>query len=1303
MMSRPTWPPSASDAAVLRSQNGSEACSGWGNGRTLRGARLGGEKRMPRGNDRVTMTRTETNLLHGRGTGAERDAQAIPQRLGRFTIVGRLGRGAVGEVFEAAPPEAGDPAVAVKAVLGMSPDALVRFKREFRALAEVRHRNVIQLLELTFEGNRLFFSMELIRGESFVEHLCGPPRDGARTTHDPARDFGQVRDAMRQLAEGVQAIHEAGFLHRDLKPSNVMVERGGRVVILDFGLVRDIDAGEGVGMTADGVVLGTPLFMSPEQAAGDRIGRSSDWYTVGEMLFQALTGQPPYAGMGLLALLAAKKDAVPPRPRTLNPRVPEDLDALCMDLLLRDPAARPEGPTILKRLGSDAATVAEDGSGELFLGRDDEFSKLQVAYEATRAGRPVVVLVEGVSGIGKSALVQRFLRRSAREGAVVLDGKCSERESIPYKALDSVIDRLTGVLRAMETAAEVKAVLPRHVGAIARLFPVLLSVPAIALAPLYRTVDVMPHEARRRGIGALRELFGRLADERPLILHVDDLQWSDLDSLVVLETLLRDTDAPPMLLVCSFREGAPEQVSILGRFIADLHAAEPALDLRALRVGPMNLEDATGLALRLLGDGHGPVQTLAETVARESEGSPFFVAQLVRHAMRREVIGEHDSSTEVSLDDVIRARLSMLSATARRLLAVIAVSGGLLPLGVAMHVATDGGLTSSSLAVLAELRGESLVRTNGRSDDDAIEIYHDRIREAVLRGLDADERASLHLAVGHALAATDDCDAADLSHHFREAGETELAAHHTIRAADEAAEALAFDRAAELYEVALTLGVPAEERAELQQRQGRALASAGRQYESAKVLLEAAQVVSAQARPALLQTAAELLLTSGHSTEGREVLRRVLASFSMRLPKTRGRALASLLANRAALGLRGLEASRKPSAELDPVTSGKLDACWTAARGLVYTDGLVAADFHARHLRLALKSGDGVRISRALGFEAHLLASLKGEPGRSRCFELVDQADTLAETTHSEYARGMASQARGHVHLMFGDWAQSRTYLDEAVATFRERCTGAAQEIGYCEIHAALCEQLMGNIRALAPRAQTLLRESTRRAHPYSQGYARGMLGHFIYLADGRVEEARELLDLYRDELPVGFQAHILNFVDTRSALLRYEGKIDDAWALQCERRSEIESFDMLRAPFPKGAHLWTLTQNALAMAPRSKDARPFLAVAEQAARKLTKLGLRHAEGFGHLGVASVLAWGEHHDGALASLREAQARFDAGGMQMYAALTQLRLARVVGGSEADALRARAAAYTDREQIKDPHKLFEMLAPGSAPC
>ncbi len=1247
-------------------------------------------------------TRTESDAVPSVRSEDE-ELDAIPTQLGRYTILSRVGRGAVGEVFEAEPPEPGASPVALKAIRGMSPDALYRFKREFRALADVQHRNVIRLHELMLQGSRLFFSMELIRGKSFTETLCGPARDGTRTVHDPARDYDAVRDAMRQLAEGVQAIHDAGFLHRDLKPSNVLVEDSGRVVILDFGLVRGIDAGDGVGVTADGAVLGTPLFMSPEQAAGNDVGPASDWYTVGEMLYQVLTGSPPYSGLGLLALLAAKKEEAPKLPAAHVTGVPPDLQSLCMDLLARDPSKRPSGDEVLARLGStERSEKSESREGPLFLGRETELRVLQRAFAATRTGRPVVVLLEGVSGIGKSALVEQFLRRVGREsGALVLSGKCSERESIPYKALDSVMDMLSAHLRAMTTAAEVQALLPRNVAALARLFPVLLSVPAVALAPLQTQIDMMPQEARRRGIESLRELLGRVADRRPLVLYIDDLQWSDVDSLVVLESVLHDTDAPPLLLVCSFRQAAPERTPILGRFVAELHRIDPALDLRSVRLGPMGLEEARGLALRMLGD--SPIhRTLAAEVAREAEGSPFFVAQLVRHAQRTQRGDLSATDSSVSLDDVIRHRLNLLSPGARRLLAVVSVAGGRMELGLATQLAEVDG---SSQDVLADLRAESLVRTEGTLDTDTIEIYHDRIRETVLRGLDSRDTSGLHLRIADALAVLDDPDAALLSHHYRRGGDTQKASRYTITAADVAAKALAFDRAAELYQAALDLGSLSDaEQPEVEERYAQALANAGRQYEAAKMFLTAADKVGAERQPPLLQAAAELLLTSGHSREGRVVLKQALAAHDVELPATRGRAIASLLSHRAALFFRGLKTPGAQSEKPVPApVLGRLDALWTAARGLIYIDGILGANFQARHLRLALKSGDTVHLARALGFEAHLTSSMKPISKRAHCFELVDRAAALATKAGSAFACGMAEQARGHVHLFLGEWQQACDALDEATKIFIEHTTGSAQEVGYCESHAALCLQFMGRARELAPRAAQLLRDSTQRSHPYAQGFARGILGHLVYLVDDRLDEAEEQLTLYREHSPVGFQAHIQNYVSQTTAMLRYAGDPDAAWRLVEARRPEIEGFDILRSPFPQAEFRFWIAQNALAMANRKRDERDsFLRIAGAHGRKLAStMPTLYQQAYGHLVLGSVHDQHGQDETAAEHFRQALDGFDAHEMGSLSAACCARLANLVGGTEADDLRSRTKAYVDAERVVAPQKLLEMIAPGSA--
>ena len=602
------------------------------------------------------------------------------------------------------------------------------------------------------------------------------------------------------------------------------------------------------------------------------------------------------------------------------------------------------------------------------------------------------------------------------------------------------------------------------------------------------------------------------------------------------------------------------------------------------------------------------------------------------------------------------------------------------------------------------MRAESLVRTDGTDDADSVEIYHDRIRETVLRDLDSRAARDLHLRLAHALLETAEPDPSDLSHHFRRAGEPELASKFTIAAADQAAEALAFDRAAELYRTALDLDtIENEQRADIEERCARALASAGRLYEAAKVFLSASDLLPDERRPPLLQAAAELLLTSGHSREGRVVLKQVLGAQGVDLPESRGRAIRSLLWNRAALAFKSLKVEGADASATESSVQAKLDALWTAARGLIYTDGLLGADFQAQHLRLSLKSRDPIHLARALGFEAHLASSMKPVSKREHCFGLLEHAESLADSASSPYAKGMVYQARGHVQLFLGEWRDALTSLDDGNRIFVEQTTGAAQEIGFCEAHAALCLQFMGRAQELAPRAHDLLRASTQHAHPYSQGFARGLLGHLVYLGADRAEDAEEQLTLYREGAPWGFQAHIQNYVSQTTALLRYKGDIDAAWRLVEARAPEIEEFDLMRSPFPQAEHRFWISQNALAMAVRRPGERDeFLKIAGMHGRKLVAAQpIRYQRAYGHLTLGNVHQQRGEHEVAAGHFRQAIDAFEAHEMGSFCAVARTRLAHLIGGSEAEELRSRAREYIERERIVAPEKLFEMISPGSA--
>ena len=266
-----------------------------------------------------------------------------------YELVRKLGQGGMGIVFEARDLRRGR-SVALKLMQEADPAALYRFKREFRALAELNHPHLVVLYELVADAGLWFFTMELLDGVNFLAHVRGVGPSRRPLAPDPV---DRLRGALAQLTEGVLALHAAGRLHRDIKPGNVLVTREGRVVLLDFGLAAELDR-SGRYLSIRPGLVGTLDYMAPEQAAALPVSPASDWYSVGVMLYEALTGRPPFEGTPQELLLAKQRDDPPP-PADLAPGVPDDLAALCLELLRRPPSARPAGEEVLRRLRSAPA------------------------------------------------------------------------------------------------------------------------------------------------------------------------------------------------------------------------------------------------------------------------------------------------------------------------------------------------------------------------------------------------------------------------------------------------------------------------------------------------------------------------------------------------------------------------------------------------------------------------------------------------------------------------------------------------------------------------------------------------------------------------------------------------------------------------------------------------------------------------------------------------------------------------------------------------------------------------------------
>ena len=1256
----------------------------------------------------------------------------------RFEIVRRIGAGGMGVVYQAFDRERGS-AVALKTLRRLDPAAIYHLKQEFRALADVRHPNLVRLHELVSADGQWFFTMELVEGVDFLQfvHHSDLPtpsqetvdaplaRDGAdslggtpRTSGlrvSPRLDADRLRRALRQLVEGVRALHTAGKLHRDIKPSNIVVTSAGQVTLLDFGLATDL-VRQGTLQSIDQHVLGTPEYMSPEQGAARPLTPASDWYSVGVVLFEGLTGGLPFLGSAL-EILMAKEQSDAASPGSLVEGLPEDLDALCAALLRRDPGKRPTGEEIVARLSREPSPHPPGVSAPPpparvpLVGRDQQLETLGRAFRRSRQGRAVAVHLHGPAGVGKSAIVRQFIEEAVvTKQALVLSGACYERESVPYKALDGVIDALTRHLRRL-TRLQVEALLPRDVHAIARLFPVLARVDAVAAAPRLGVDLPDPSELRRRAFGALRELLARVADRRPLIMVIDDLQWGDLDSIALLGDLLKPPYPPPMLLVAAFRDedekDNPMVRALRAVHVADEHAGReqplvPALvDLRGsttarrrkrsamcevydVALGPLGDADSRALARNLL-EGTGLVDSLAD----EAKGNPLLIVEYVRW-MRA---NPHLGAERVTLERVIDARVEPLSPVARSILNVLAVGARPIPASIAAGAAR----VKDERAAIAELRDAQMVRTVRVGEIDALEVWHDSIREAVVSRLPREETADLHLRLASAIEATSAPDPEALTQHFRAAGAKWKASHYAALAARRAEETLAFDRAASLWELAIELA-PAnapEVRAHRVMRAD-ALFNAGRGRDAAREYLSAADGAGEGEALELHRRAAQCLLQSGHVDEGLAMFEGVLGALGERLPKSPRRALASLFLRRTQLRLRGLDFVERD--DVDPLERARIDVFWALATGFGLVDVIVGADFATRHLLAALRAGDTYRLVRAFTAEATFTAA-GGTASITRTRMLVERTMALAEKCGQPHALGLARAAEAGMFYHLGEWATAREKFRRAERIFRDECKGVAWELANVRHFHLATLTFLGELRRLSERVPALLEEASSRGDLLAQTSIRCGHASVLWLAHDDPEGGRrDVVDAVAQWSRRGFLLQHFYELTSLTQFDLYAGNARGAWARLLERWPAMESSLVLRMQRVR-VEAWALRARTALAAMRGKESVSMLRDAEKYAHKIEREGVAWGLGFAHATRAALAHTGGDDQRAIEILALASKAFEHSKMRLHAQAARRRLGRLIGGDHGRALIHAADVYMASEDVQDPARMTEMLLPG----
>ena len=1241
-----------------------------------------------------------------------------PPLAGRYHLGPVIGIGGFGTVFEAL-DEVTRSRVAVKSLRQIDPQRLFCFKQEFRLLADCRHRNLVRYYELFQERDRWYLSMEHIDGVDLMSHVRGaesPAIDSTTMTHSVSvempwegganqrttmtdrqgevavasqREVSRIRALLPQLADGLEHLHANNLVHRDLTPRNIMMGHDGRLVILDFGLAL---RGTGTSMMRN-LRVGTPKYMAPEQVSSEPSTPAADWYAIGSILYEMLAGIAPFVGSSS-QVLADKRSKTPVDPRRLYQHLPDDLCQLVMECLALDPLDRPRDGCERLRACAVATTTmrvpARPPSSVPFVGRDAQLARLDQIWRTLVKDRSgTVVLLRGPSGMGKSALVDRFVSRLPTGDRLLLRSRCYQHESVPFKALDGLADAIGEYLQDISDE-ELTRILPDGLQYLARLFPALCMIPHIQ-AKVADDVGTQldPHEQRRRGFQALRTLFHRLTDGHQVVVTIDDIQWGDEDSLAALTDVLAPPGAPPVLVIASGRT-EDDGAQVLDR-MAQVFAAA-GITVAPIEIGPLSPTETAELAGKLLvGDG---VPVEIDAAHRDSGGHPLFLRELVL-AQAQGSAGHHPT-----LRDLLTRRLVALEPEARRLVEAAAVAGRPRTLALLHHAVGEVG---NLAAAVHQLGADRLVRLRTTLGRDELGIYHDKVAETAIALLSPEQLVHHHAALAKALLDSEDADQESeaLSMHLLAAGDRAGGWHHGIIAADRAAAVLAFDRAAALYRKLLGIMPPEVDRPAFLMKMADALANAGHGVEAAKAYNEAGADPAFRERLHALQRAAGQYLRSGYMDEGLAIAKQVLGEVDLKWHESSMSALLSLLLRRTWLRIRGLAFKEQDPEAIPRAMRIKMDALWSLGHGLGGVDTVRGAEFHIRHLHLALQAGDPYRVGRGLAWESILNAAEGGAGGRRRGRAQVALGHEIAKKLDNEHAAAWSCAAEGYNNWCDGKWDDAITCSEKAAKGYREECLDITWEVG--SVYAwcwgpVLCYS--GRLQELRSLIGQVEREFGQLNDLYTLVTLRTVVTPWLTLADGEPERAR------RESAEAVAQwskkhwhlQHLFDrMTDARVALYQGDGAraadlIDDGFP---KYKSTMQNLLQVKRMFMHGLRAQSVI---MAVMQGRRDA-SALKVADADAKRLGKEGTAWAASYAtHLRAALHLARGKV-GAACEGYRASITAFDQLKMPLHAAAARIRLGRTA--NDDSALNEGIAALTALG-VKEPERYAATLVAGPAP-
>ncbi|MBI4550904.1 MAG: protein kinase, partial [Candidatus Latescibacteria bacterium] len=699
------------------------------------------------------------------------------KRVAHYELLAVIGRGGMGTVYRAWDTRLGRE-VAVKvlaASLAAQEEYVKRFFREAQIVARLTHPNVVKIYDVGQEEDVCFLAMELLDGRPLNEVIPAP---GGLPLLD-------VIEIALQVANALDFAHQQGVLHRDIKPSNIMIMADGTAKILDFGLARL--TGVSV-LTLTGNVIGTIDYIAPEQVLNEPVDHRADLYSFGVVIYEMLTGRPPFIGEEVISVIYQHINDDPLPPSMYNPAVPVEVDGLVLTLLAKRSGDRYQSaaalmaelarchdwvltgrPAAIQQRPIDREPLVDlvrwslpqprDEFQSHLIGRTVELERLHTGVRRALDGDGQLMLIAGSAGIGKTRLVTELMEHATAEGMWPLFGRCLYQEmAIPYQPFVEAFSRcLSATFPDPYTTIRTKlrARVLSDAPNLAELMPHIWTAQEHRRLSERTSVSLSPEAEKQRLFQSILQILLTLTEERGIILCIDDLQWGDSGSVQLLHYLARQLTGRRLYLVATYR---PEDLGGADQ-IPEVPLAETLRRLNRegvgerLVLGTLPPPEVRTLVEEVVGSRAVPVWVW-ERVARETGGNPLFVLELLKWWRDAGLLGGPDQewtrleqageALPPRVYDLIAHRLSRLRDTEREVLEVAAIGGE--------RFDVDGlaaALGSGRIDVLRHLH--RLERRHGiisPVEGGVYQFAHGKTQEVLYRELPAALRQAYHAAWG---------------------------------------------------------------------------------------------------------------------------------------------------------------------------------------------------------------------------------------------------------------------------------------------------------------------------------------------------------------------------------------------------------------------------------------------------------------------------------------------------------------------------------------------------------------------------